>query len=217
MALYKQHWWKCNGPCQKRPPFYGMVKRSMNRAPGPYDRWFAEHQANCGGTYTKVREPEGYGQKKGKKEPKDKAAKGQKDIRSLFGGSSSQSQGSSGTSSQNGSVGKLSQNGSTGNLSQNGSTGQTVPGGGSRGNIFGFGGTSFGSPGSTGGGGGLKTKGWQGLFRLLLFFSPTSPSYPLYSGWSFSHSFLCSLASNDWSLADKLTQLLILLTVAGKI
>ena len=172
MALYKQHWWKCNGPCQKRPPFYGMVKRSMNRAPGPYDRWFAEHQANCGGTYTKVREPEGYGQKKGKKEPKDKdkVAKGQKDIRSLFGGSSSQSQGSSGTSSQNGSVGKLSQNGSTGNLSQNGSagnlsqngsTGQTVPGGGSRGNIFGFGGTSFGSPGSTGGGGGgLKTKGW---------------------------------------------------------
>jgi len=126
-----------------------MVKRSMNRAPGPYDRWFAEHQANCGGTYTKVKEPEGYGQKKSKKETKEKVPKGQKDIRSLFGGnSSSQSQGSSGIL-----------NGSARNPSQNGSTGKSSSGGGARGNIFGFGGTSFGSPGSNSGGG-LKTKGW---------------------------------------------------------
>ena len=32
--------WKCDGPCQNRRPFYGMVKRSMNRAPGPTDRWY---------------------------------------------------------------------------------------------------------------------------------------------------------------------------------
>ena len=40
VALYRTHWWKCNGPCQHRKPFYGMVKRSMNRAPGKHDRWY---------------------------------------------------------------------------------------------------------------------------------------------------------------------------------
>lgn len=38
----------------------------MNRAPGPNDLWWAEHQAKCGGTYTKIKEPEGYGEKKKK-------------------------------------------------------------------------------------------------------------------------------------------------------
>ena len=60
---YRQHWWRCNGPCRNRPPFYGWVKRAMNRAPSPRDRWWAEHQATCGGSYTKVKEPEGYGKK----------------------------------------------------------------------------------------------------------------------------------------------------------
>ena len=58
VAVYKQHWWRCNGPCTKRPPFYGFVKRAMNRAPGPNDRWWAQHMASCGGTFVKVREPE---------------------------------------------------------------------------------------------------------------------------------------------------------------
>ncbi|ESO96447.1 hypothetical protein LOTGIDRAFT_73580, partial [Lottia gigantea] len=64
VELYKTHWWKCNGPCQKRHPYYGMVKRSMNRAPSKNDTWWDEHQKTCGGTYTKVKEPEGFGQKK---------------------------------------------------------------------------------------------------------------------------------------------------------
>lgn len=67
VKLYQQHWWRCQGPCQSRPPFFGMVKRAKNRAPGPNDQWWAEHQARCGGTYVKVREPEGF-QKKVKKE-----------------------------------------------------------------------------------------------------------------------------------------------------
>ena len=70
VALYKQHWWRCNGPCQKRPPYYGMVRRAMNRAPSKRDPWWAEHQHTCGGTYTKVKEPEGYGVKKGTKRKK---------------------------------------------------------------------------------------------------------------------------------------------------
>ncbi|ORZ28500.1 SprT-like family-domain-containing protein [Lobosporangium transversale] len=61
---YQTHIWKCNGPCQHRPPYYGIVKRSMNRPPQPADRWFAEHQMTCGGTYTKISEPESMKKKK---------------------------------------------------------------------------------------------------------------------------------------------------------
>ncbi|XP_071455028.1 DNA-dependent metalloprotease dvc-1 [Hetaerina americana] len=57
---YQQHWWKCQGPCQRRPPYFGVVRRAMNRAPGPSDFWWGDHQASCGGTYVKIREPEGY-------------------------------------------------------------------------------------------------------------------------------------------------------------
>lgn len=64
VRLYKQHWWKCNGPCQHIKPFYGYVKRSVNRAPGPNDRWWAGHRAICDGSFIKVKEPEGYGSKK---------------------------------------------------------------------------------------------------------------------------------------------------------
>lgn len=64
VRLYKQHWWRCNGSCQHNKPFYGYVKRSMNRAPGPNDNWWANHQAICGGMFVKIKEPEGYGLKK---------------------------------------------------------------------------------------------------------------------------------------------------------
>ncbi|KAK7071862.1 hypothetical protein SK128_003244 [Halocaridina rubra] len=63
---YRQHIWQCNGPCRQRRPYFGLVKRSMNRAPGPRDPWWQQHQQSCGGTYTKIREPEGYGEKKKK-------------------------------------------------------------------------------------------------------------------------------------------------------
>ncbi|KAL0967422.1 hypothetical protein UPYG_G00252020 [Umbra pygmaea] len=64
--LYRQHWWRCDGPCQTRKPYFGYVKRSMNRAPSAQDTWWGEHLRSCGGTYTKVKEPEGY-RNKGKK------------------------------------------------------------------------------------------------------------------------------------------------------
>ena len=66
VRLYQQHWWRCNGPCQTRPPYFGMVKRAMNRAPGPTDFWWKDHQATCGGQYIKVREPDGFSEKKAK-------------------------------------------------------------------------------------------------------------------------------------------------------
>lgn len=39
----------------------------MNRAPGPNDNWFAEHQRNCGGEFIKVKEPDGFKARKSKK------------------------------------------------------------------------------------------------------------------------------------------------------
>ncbi|KHJ87353.1 hypothetical protein OESDEN_12875 [Oesophagostomum dentatum] len=64
--LYKTHVWRCDGPCRDRKPFYGYVKRSSNRAPGPNDLWWNSHKASCNGTFQKIQEPEGYGQKKRK-------------------------------------------------------------------------------------------------------------------------------------------------------
>ncbi|NXL89482.1 SPRTN protein, partial [Alectura lathami] len=69
--LYRQHWWRCNGPCQYMRPFFGYVKRSMNRAPSAQDFWWAVHQRNCGGTFIKVKEPEKI-PKKGKKKTEPK-------------------------------------------------------------------------------------------------------------------------------------------------
>ncbi|XP_033628508.1 sprT-like domain-containing protein Spartan [Asterias rubens] len=69
--VYRQHWWRCDGPCQKRPPYYGMVRRAMNRAPSARDPWWGGHKSTCGGSYTKVKEPEGYGVKKGTKRKKE--------------------------------------------------------------------------------------------------------------------------------------------------
>lgn len=165
VALYKQHWWKCNGPCVSRKPFYGLVKRSMNRAPGPNDLWWKDHQSSCGGSFVKIKEPEGYGQKKkgeGKKPSNagvaaSATAKGQRDIRSLFdktniktGGSPSKSQKGKGHASVKGSSSK----------SVVGRGSPVKGGGGGRGNIFGFGGTSFGSSD----GSSLQTKGKTGSF-----------------------------------------------------
>nr|CAI5835540.1 unnamed protein product [Callosobruchus analis] len=51
---YRQHWWRCNGPCQKWQPRFGILRRAINRAPGPHDRWWGEHARSCGGTFVKV-------------------------------------------------------------------------------------------------------------------------------------------------------------------
>ncbi|VDN24633.1 unnamed protein product [Gongylonema pulchrum] len=49
VKYYQRHWWRCNGICRSSPPFYGWVKRSMNRAPSENDFWFEDHQKTCGG------------------------------------------------------------------------------------------------------------------------------------------------------------------------
>ena len=55
---YRTHVWQCDGPCKLQAPFFGMVKRSMNRPPGKSDTWWKGHGEECGGTFVKVVEPE---------------------------------------------------------------------------------------------------------------------------------------------------------------
>lgn len=40
-----------------RPPYFGLVKRAMNRPPGPSDSWYKQHQETCGGDYVKIAGP----------------------------------------------------------------------------------------------------------------------------------------------------------------
>ncbi|ULT89242.1 hypothetical protein L3Y34_008014 [Caenorhabditis briggsae] len=75
VRLYKKHWWRCSGPCRDRRPFFGYVKRTCNRTPGPNDRWWSQHQQNCGGSFLKVKEPEGFGEKKSSKKDVGPASK----------------------------------------------------------------------------------------------------------------------------------------------
>ena len=42
--------------------------RAMNREPAPRDPWWAEHKRSCGGSYSKIKEPEGYKKNRGKGE-----------------------------------------------------------------------------------------------------------------------------------------------------
>lgn len=51
---YRQHWWRCNGVCQNLPPFFGYVKRAMNRKPSPSDYWWKNHALKCSGSFIKV-------------------------------------------------------------------------------------------------------------------------------------------------------------------
>ncbi|TRY81311.1 hypothetical protein DNTS_005239 [Danionella cerebrum] len=83
--VYRQHWWRCDGPCRNRRPFFGYVKRAMNRPPSARDPWWAEHQRTCGGVYTKVKEPENYGKPgKNAQNKKKPSSSGSKDIRSFI-------------------------------------------------------------------------------------------------------------------------------------
>ncbi|CAD8170938.1 unnamed protein product [Paramecium octaurelia] len=67
----RNHIWRCNGSCQQKPPFFGYVKRAINRPPGKTDYWFQKHQEECGGIFEKISQPE-------KKQPQKKVQKKKK-------------------------------------------------------------------------------------------------------------------------------------------
>ncbi|KAK5121499.1 hypothetical protein LTR85_005332 [Meristemomyces frigidus] len=54
---YRTHVWQCDGQCRSKAPFFGLVKRSMNRPPGKGDSWWKRHEEECGGVFTKTAEP----------------------------------------------------------------------------------------------------------------------------------------------------------------
>lgn len=58
VKLYQNHVWRCNGPCQKRRPYFGIVRRVNNKVPGSSDYWWNSHKRLCGGTFLKIKEPE---------------------------------------------------------------------------------------------------------------------------------------------------------------
>ncbi|KAF7455815.1 SprT domain-containing protein [Cryptosporidium felis] len=48
---YRKHVWRCDGLCRNKPPYFGYVKRSINRKPGPGDTWWPSHRQLCGGNF----------------------------------------------------------------------------------------------------------------------------------------------------------------------
>jgi len=52
------HWWKCSsGKCTNLSPKHGVVKRAIDRAPGPSEQWWLDHNKECKGKFVKVKEP----------------------------------------------------------------------------------------------------------------------------------------------------------------
>jgi len=72
---HRKHVWKCNGRCQSKPPYFGVVKRAMNRPPGPNDSWYSRHQQQCGGEWTKISEPKAFTEKQRKKREREERRK----------------------------------------------------------------------------------------------------------------------------------------------
>ncbi|SCM09155.1 conserved Plasmodium protein, unknown function [Plasmodium chabaudi chabaudi] len=56
--FYRNHVWRCTGICRKYPPHYGYIKRSMNRPPGPKEKWWRSHSTYCSGHFVKIKELE---------------------------------------------------------------------------------------------------------------------------------------------------------------
>ncbi|ELP89990.1 hypothetical protein EIN_403040 [Entamoeba invadens IP1] len=81
----KKHVWRCDGTCRDKPPFYGYVKRSMNRAPGPNDFWYKKHQETCGGKFIKISGPEKETKFAKEKKPRKSTKKSvQSDLKKIF-------------------------------------------------------------------------------------------------------------------------------------
>ena len=51
---YAKYVWRCNGICRNKKPYYGYVRRQMNRPPQKADKWFMKHQKECGGTFIRI-------------------------------------------------------------------------------------------------------------------------------------------------------------------
>ncbi|CCI44442.1 unnamed protein product [Albugo candida] len=101
VEAYRLHWWQCDvriqgklyyqysfeygqGNCRTKKPYFGLVKRSINRPPSKRDTWWAEHQRSCGGSFIKIKEPVDYKKKKIRKATSAKKPTKSSDITSYF-------------------------------------------------------------------------------------------------------------------------------------
>ncbi|CAD5224188.1 unnamed protein product [Bursaphelenchus okinawaensis] len=57
LDFHHPHRWKCDGPCQFKPPNYGYIKRRTEREPSEKDSFWEAHKRICGGTFIKVSKP----------------------------------------------------------------------------------------------------------------------------------------------------------------
>ncbi|KAG0717808.1 SprT-like domain-containing protein Spartan [Chionoecetes opilio] len=55
---FRVHVYRCDGPCIKKRPYFGVIRRAVTRPPGPTDKWWARHSQECGGTFRKVEGPD---------------------------------------------------------------------------------------------------------------------------------------------------------------
>lgn len=58
---YRKHVWRCDGPCRERGPYFGEVRRAVNRAPGKRDEWWDRHERERRGKFKKVAGPGAWG------------------------------------------------------------------------------------------------------------------------------------------------------------
>ncbi|XP_055342034.1 uncharacterized protein LOC129590707 [Paramacrobiotus metropolitanus] len=58
MEYFRQHIWRCNGPCQFCKPHFGYFRRTRNQPPGPADYWWVSHAKICNGLFIEIKEPQ---------------------------------------------------------------------------------------------------------------------------------------------------------------
>mmetsp|Transcript_34024 Transcript_34024/g.38658 ORF Transcript_34024/g.38658 Transcript_34024/m.38658 type:complete len:305 (-) Transcript_34024:84-998(-) len=61
--LAQQYIWQCDGPCQHKRPYFGIVRRKINRAPSSRDGWWSRHQKTCSGSFQLISRPSGKGER----------------------------------------------------------------------------------------------------------------------------------------------------------
>lgn len=55
VALYEKRLWRCNGKCRKKPPQFGLVRKSTRDFIDFKDQWWwSYHSKNCGGNFELV-------------------------------------------------------------------------------------------------------------------------------------------------------------------
>ena len=80
---YTKYIWRCNGICRFKKPYFGFVKRQINRPPQKADKWFEKHKKECGGTFIRISPSEDDEKKIKKKKNKERKLEEKKNKNSV--------------------------------------------------------------------------------------------------------------------------------------